>query len=357
MRIVLDPGRGQDGLQPAQRCLVVTTDLDLHEEHHRLPGGPSHACAAERLVRDSPKCSRVHVFDRSNVQGTLASPRGLRLPSQCRRHHHSLRVIRAPDEGGNPSRTCDDLERRLNHNAKRALCSDEQVDQIHPRRGVVASRELGNVGHHIRRHRYAEHRACCELDLEPAVVARERLASYDVEDVAAGEHDRRRVDPSTCRAVLERCGAGGIGRDRPADECAIEGRNRRVIEADGGQPALQFLERHRGADANAVAGRTADVRQRTRAQDDFTARCRTAGERRLRSDRQHRCRVRDERCHLCLAPGERNAGRESARHVCGIAQERRQECFVCVDAWCGYRLRLPRLDAMSQRQLRSSQLS
>ena len=47
--------------------------------------------------------------------------------------------------------------------------------------------------------------------------------------------------------------------------------------------------------------------------------------------------------------GERNAGREAARHVCGIAQERRQESLRLCRCAAAAPAAPPRLDAMSQR--------
>ena len=53
--------------------------------------------------------------------------------------------------------------------------------------------------------------------------------------------------------MLERCCSRGVRGDRAADERAIEGRDRRVIEADTGQCPLQFFQWQAGADAKALS--------------------------------------------------------------------------------------------------------
>ena len=93
MWIVLDPGGGQDGLQPASAASSSPLISICTRSITDCPEGRVTPARLNASSGDGPKCARVHVFDRSNVQGTLAAPRGLRLPSQCRCHHHSLRVV------------------------------------------------------------------------------------------------------------------------------------------------------------------------------------------------------------------------------------------------------------------------
>ena len=72
-----------------------------------------------------------------------------------------------------------------------------------------------------------------------------------------------RIEPSASTTVsastqrralpyLNVAGAGGVGGDRAADEGAVEGRHRRIVEAVRRERALQFGQRDAGADAHAV---------------------------------------------------------------------------------------------------------
>ena len=60
-------------------------------------------------------------------------------------------------------------------------------------------------------------------DLERSSVSAMRAAG-DVENLAAGEYHRERLDPATCRAVLERGGSRRVGRHHTADRGSHEGR-------------------------------------------------------------------------------------------------------------------------------------
>ena len=121
-------------------------------------------------------------------------------------------------------------QRHLGDHAERAFGSDEQIDEVHRRRGEIAGRQLRHVRHPIRRHRNAR-RAVGQHDVEEPVAAGLRPSALDVEHVAVGQHDGQRPHPVARRAVFERGGARRVGGDDAADECAGEGGHGRIVTA------------------------------------------------------------------------------------------------------------------------------
>ena len=100
----------------------------------------------------------------------------------------------------------DDAERGLDDDAKGALRADEEVDEVHARRGVVAGGPLRHIGHHVGRHRHTDD-AGRRLDLEVAVGVRAHVAAHDIEHLARREDHRERPHPVARAAVFERGGA------------------------------------------------------------------------------------------------------------------------------------------------------
>jgi hypothetical protein len=104
------------------------------------------------------------------------------------------------------------------------------------------------------------------------------------------KHHRDRVDPSACASVLEGGGAGRIGGNRAADECAIKGRH---LAGNNGPFAASACWRAASGDARAnpyaAILERIDGRQRARAENEVTARRGAAGQR--RTARQSAARV------------------------------------------------------------------
>ena len=168
-----------------------------------------------------------------------------------------------------PAWTRDDLERRLGHDAERALGADEEIDEIHSRPRVVACRQLWNVGHAVAGHRNGRDAAVGELDFERAIVARPNIASRDVEDIAVCQHDRDSLDPSSRRAVFERRRTCSIRGNGAADERAIVRGHWRVIQARRRETLLEHIERHAGTCADISICGAAQCRQPACAENDL----------------------------------------------------------------------------------------
>ena len=179
-------------------------------------------------------------------------------------------------------------QRHLGDDAERAFRADEEIDQVHVRRGEVAGRQL--------RHAAASDSAGTgtrtvrsrSIDLEVAVRVRARRAALDVEHVAARQHDGERLDPVARRAVLERRGARGVGGDDAADERAGERGRRRIVAGRRCSSAcVEVGERDAGLHAHPVGRRSVEMRlSRDVLSTTLAHRRRAAGQRRLRADRQ-----------------------------------------------------------------------
>ena len=240
-------------------------------------------------------------------------------------------------------------QRHLGDDAKRALGSDEQVDEVHARGGEVAGRELGHVRHAVARHTNP-HGAVGQDDLEMPVAIGHRAAALDVEHVAVGQDDRQRLHPVARGAVLERRRSRRVGGDDAAGEGAGEGGNGRIVAARSCKGGVEIDERDARPDAHRVAAaplgappqrgcrvRVADrpgvedAVQASGAQHDLAVRCRAAGQRRLRADWQHRRRGPHQRGDFGFRRGNGHAGRESAGKMRGVFDKRREHIRIALD--------------------------
>ena len=182
-----------------------------------------------------------------------------------------------------------DAQRDVHDDPQRALGADEEVDEVHAGRGKVTGRQLGNARHPVAGHGHA-HRTTAPDYFEVAVGMRLNEAPFDIEHVTGRQDDREALHPVSCGAVLERRGAGGVGCDGPAHEGAREGRRRRVVALRTPERRVELREGDAGLDAGSIAADADDPIETGRAQHDVAARRGAAGQRRLRPDRQHRCR-------------------------------------------------------------------
>ena len=147
-----------------------------------------------------------------------------------------------------------DLERRARDDSERALGTDEEIDEVHPRLREVAGGHLRHVRHRVARHLDAQDTAA-KRELEISVGMRARFPALDVEHVAAREHDGDRLHPVARGSVLEGCGACGVGGDRSADERSRECWRGRVVPSVVGDGKIELGQRDAGPHAHEVRSR------------------------------------------------------------------------------------------------------
>jgi hypothetical protein len=217
----------------------------------------------------------------------------------------------------------DDLQPHVDDDAERAFGSDEEVDEVHAGCRKVAGRSFRHVGHAVVRHSHPSHLAREQLHFEEAVLGCVNSASFDVEHFARREHHRQALDPLPGAAVFERRGPGGVCRHGAAHAGAVVGGRGRVVAPRAGKRVLERREHHSRLDADAVIADVDDVGEPRGVEDDLAHRRRAAGQRRLRTNRQHAVEGAQHGGHFGFAAGERDAGSVAPVVVRRILQKRR----------------------------------
>ena len=288
----------------------------------------------DAVLAKQGEAAGVHVLDGGDIDAVriFRAPRTLGCLAQPAHEGERRRAVRERHEGETERRAFrQHAERDLSDQAKRAFAADEEIDQVHIRPREVSGGQLRHVGHPIVRHRnpYAP---MGELDVEIAVAMGARGAALDVEDVTARQDDRQRLGPVARRAVFERCRAGGVRRDRPADEGAEERRRGRVVTPGPIERRVELGECDTGFHANRLAADLEDAIEPLRAEEDLAHRCRAAGERRLRADRQHGVGALQQRCRLSFAGDRRDARGVATRKMRRILGERGEHIRIACNS-------------------------
>ena len=181
--------------------------------------------------------------------------------------------------------------------------------------------------HDVARYRNS-HDAAGQFDLEVAIAVRHTVAASQVKDIATRQDHRQRVHPCPCCSVLEGRCASRVGGDGAAYRCSEERWTRRVDRTARLEPFPDFDQRDAGSRSDSSIIRVDQGSKPRRTQHDVASRCRTASQGRLRTDRQHRPRGRQNIGHLSLVSREHDRAGVTARYVRGIIQERRDAVSI-----------------------------
>ena len=229
--------------------------LQRDKQRHRRAVRDRHAVRAigEILAQDR-QTSRVHMLDRGDVEAVriLLAPRvASRLAEPGHEADRRAPIVEWHEREAHRRPCLQHPQRHRGDHAEGAFGSDEEIDQIHRRRGEIAGGAFRHIRHPIRRHRNPR-RPVGQHDVEEPVAAGRRLSALDVEHLAVGQHDGQRPHPLARRSVLERGGACCVGGNDAADEGAREGRHRRIMAARPRERRVELGERHTRLDANPV---------------------------------------------------------------------------------------------------------
>ena len=244
-------------------------ELDQQQESRRCRPGDL-VLAVGSILREDLQRPGVHVFDRRDVDpGRVARPPRLaRRAAQLRHQCEGTRFIGDRDQGVAETGTRGlQSQHGRGDDPQRALGPDEQVHEVHARRGVVARRPLDHVRHHVGRHGH-DTRTRRSVDDERPGVVEDVIAATDVDDVATRKHDGQAVDPLSRGAVLEGRRPGRIGGDDAADGGAEIGWHWREIEAVSGEVLEQCRQHDARADLHLAVDGRLDRGQPRRRQDD-----------------------------------------------------------------------------------------
>ena len=150
-------------------------ELQLHEQRERRSVGHRDVVPrAGAVLLDDLERSPIHVLDRAGVDAVRRRRIRHVAIEASRSSLTSASALRFGRGTGSRRSTmfgAGDSVRNVicGDDAERAFGSDEEIDEVHVGRGVIAGRALRHLRHPIGRHRHRDTRPLRRLELEPAV--------------------------------------------------------------------------------------------------------------------------------------------------------------------------------------------